>query len=236
MIRPAPPLALALRSPLALLAGLRRPRRRRPRRAAPRERVAVLRQRPGRLALLAPRRDHARERRAPRGGLDAPHRRRLRRARARRSTTAFENTPILVDGTLFLCSPLQPGHRPRPADGRGALELRPEDPARRSLRQPADLPRRLDLARRRRRPPAPPCRRRILTATNDARLLALDAATGAPLRRVRRPRERRPEPRRRRAALARRVPGDLAARGRSATSSSSARRSATTSAGTRRAA
>jgi quinoprotein glucose dehydrogenase len=95
-----------------------------------------------------------------------------------RSTTAFENTPILVDGTLFLCSPmnrvtaLDPvtgavrwSHDPRvPLDGRYANQL--------VCRGVSTW---LDGAAA----PGAPCRRRIVTATNDARLLALDAATGA---------------------------------------------------------
>jgi quinoprotein glucose dehydrogenase len=95
-----------------------------------------------------------------------------------RSTTAFENTPLLVDGTLFVCSPfnrvtaLDPvtgavrwSYDPRvPLDGRYANQL--------VCRGVSTW---LDAAA----PPGAPCRRRILTATNDARLLALDAATGA---------------------------------------------------------
>lgn len=95
-----------------------------------------------------------------------------------RSTSAFEATPLLVDGTLFVCSPfnrvtaLDPvtgavhwSYDPRvPLDGRYANQL--------VCRGVSTW---LDAAA----PAGVPCRRRILTATNDARLLALDAATGA---------------------------------------------------------
>ena len=94
------------------------------------------------------------------------------------STTAFEATPILVNGTLFVCSPFN-----------RVIALDPETGAERWSYEPwvalygvyanrlvcrgvttwldADLE---DGA----------CHWRIFTATNDARLIALDAATGVP--------------------------------------------------------
>jgi quinoprotein glucose dehydrogenase len=96
-----------------------------------------------------------------------------------RSTTTFEATPILVDGTLFLCTPMN-----------RVIALDPLTGAERWSYDPGiDLSGRygnqlvcrgvaawLDPARAQ----GESCRRRIFTATNDARLIALDAATGAP--------------------------------------------------------
>lgn len=96
-----------------------------------------------------------------------------------RSTSAFEATPILVDGTLFVCSPfnrvtaLDPvsgavrwSYDPKlPLDGRYANQL-----VCRGVSTWLDPEAAAGAA----------CRRRILTATNDARLFALDAVTGAP--------------------------------------------------------
>ena len=96
-----------------------------------------------------------------------------------RSTTAFQNTPILVDGTLYICSPfnrvtaLDPvtgavrwSYDPHvPLDGRYANQL---------------VCRGVSTWLDRTAAPDAACRRRILTATNDARLIALDAASGAP--------------------------------------------------------
>jgi quinoprotein glucose dehydrogenase len=94
------------------------------------------------------------------------------------STSAYELTPILVDATLYLCTPFN-----------RVIALDPETGAERwsydpgidlAMSYPNQLvcrgvstwldPERLDG----------PCRRRIFTATNDARLIALDAATGTP--------------------------------------------------------
>jgi quinoprotein glucose dehydrogenase len=95
-----------------------------------------------------------------------------------RSTTAFEATPIVVDGTLYVCSPLN-----------RVIALDPETGSERWSYDPQVnleggyanqlvcrgvttwLDSELEDGT---------CRRRIYTATNDARLVALDAATGAP--------------------------------------------------------
>jgi quinoprotein glucose dehydrogenase len=96
-----------------------------------------------------------------------------------RSTTAFEATPILVDETLYLCSPFN-----------RVIALDPETGAERWVYDP-----KIDLTGRYAnqlvcrgvstwldpdRGALSPCRRRIYTGTNDARLIALDAATGRP--------------------------------------------------------
>ena len=95
------------------------------------------------------------------------------------STSAFQATPILADGTLYLCTPFN-----------RVLALDPETGAERWSYDPD-----LDLSGRYGNqlvcrgvatwfdPQAGgvrPCRRRIFSATNDARLIALDAATGSP--------------------------------------------------------
>jgi quinoprotein glucose dehydrogenase len=96
-----------------------------------------------------------------------------------RSTTAFEATPILADETLFFCTPT---NRVVALDARSGRERWSYDP-------------KVDLAGRyanqltcrgvetwldREREPGAACGRRIFTATNDGRLLALDARSGAP--------------------------------------------------------
>ena len=93
------------------------------------------------------------------------------------STTAFENTPILVDGTLYFCTPFN-----------RVIALDPATGGERWVYDPG-----IDMGGRyanqlicrgvtawlddRARPDAT-CRRTIFTATNDARLIALDAKTG----------------------------------------------------------
>jgi len=96
-----------------------------------------------------------------------------------RSTTAFEVTPILVDGRLFFCTPFNRVISLDPATGAEHWTFDPQ----------------IDLSGRYANqlicrgvstwvdPDAGPddtCRRRIYTATNDARLIALDAADGRP--------------------------------------------------------
>jgi len=95
------------------------------------------------------------------------------------SELASEVTPILADGTLYLCTPFN-----------RVIALDPATGAERWTFDP-----RLDMSGRYANqlvcrgvstwldPEAAPgarCRRRILTATNDARLFALDAADGTP--------------------------------------------------------
>jgi quinoprotein glucose dehydrogenase len=91
---------------------------------------------------------------------------------------AFEATPILVDGTLYLSTPFN-----------RVIALDPETGAERWTYNP-----KIDLSVRYsdftsrgvsswldpEGHPGDPCRRRIFAATNDARLIALDAATGSP--------------------------------------------------------
>jgi quinoprotein glucose dehydrogenase len=96
-----------------------------------------------------------------------------------RKRSGFETTPILVDGTLYLTTPFNRVIALDPATGAQRWSYDPK------IDQTGDygdgLVNRgvgtwLDAAR----PVGHPCRRRIFEATQDARLIALDAATGAP--------------------------------------------------------
>ncbi len=69
-------------------------------------------------ALPAGRRDHPRQRRPPRGRLELPHGRPRRRASARAAKLAFEATPILADGRLYLSTPFNRVIALDPASGR----------------------------------------------------------------------------------------------------------------------
>ncbi len=95
------------------------------------------------------------------------------------TTMASEVTPILVDETLYLCTPFN-----------RVIALDPETGAERWVFDP-----KLDLSGEYgnqfvcrgvstwldpKREPDARCKRRIFTATNDARLIALDAADGTP--------------------------------------------------------
>ena len=95
------------------------------------------------------------------------------------STSAFELTPILVDGTLYLCTPFN-----------RVIALDPETGAERWAYDPE-----IDLSKHYsnqlicrglstwldpKRASGEVCQRRIFTGTNDARLIALDARTGLP--------------------------------------------------------
>lgn len=95
-----------------------------------------------------------------------------------RRPTAFEATPIVVDGTLYLSTPLGKVFALDPTTGkpRWRFEARvdPDVPF-------GDFTSRgvstwLDMAA----PASAPCRRRIFVATVDARLIALDARNGIP--------------------------------------------------------
>jgi len=95
------------------------------------------------------------------------------------STLASEVTPILVDGSLYVCTPYN-----------RVIALDPETGAERWAFDPEiDLTghygnqlvcRGVSTWLDAEAAPGAVCRRRILTATNDARLFALDASTGKP--------------------------------------------------------
>jgi quinoprotein glucose dehydrogenase len=93
------------------------------------------------------------------------------------SGTAFENTPILVDGTLYICTPFN-----------RVIALDPVSGAEKWVHDPD-----IDMTGRyanqlicrgvtawldEQAGSELPCQRTIFTATNDARLIALDAGTG----------------------------------------------------------
>ncbi|MGH0032863.1 MAG: PQQ-binding-like beta-propeller repeat protein [Myxococcota bacterium] len=91
--------------------------------------------------------------------------------------SSFQNTPILVDGTLYLCTPFN-----------RVIALDPETGEERWAWDPGVDRRGMYLLNCRgvsswldeRAPEGAVCRRRILTGTLDARLVALDARTGTP--------------------------------------------------------
>ena len=96
-----------------------------------------------------------------------------------RSTTAYEATPILVDGLLYVCSPFNRVLALDPQTGAERWDYDPEiDLSGRYANQLVcrGVASWLDADRT----GSDACRRRIFTATNDARLIALDAATGSP--------------------------------------------------------
>ncbi len=93
------------------------------------------------------------------------------------ATTAFELTPIVVDDTMFVCTPY---NRVLALDPETGAEIWSFDP---------QLDREVDYANQYLcrsvaywSSPAgsAPCSKRILTATNDARLIALDSVSGKP--------------------------------------------------------
>ncbi len=93
------------------------------------------------------------------------------------STSAFEATPILVDGTLYVCSPFNRVIALDPETGDERWSYDPQiDLSGHYANQLVcrGVSTWLDAGR------DGPCRRRIFTATNDGRLIALDAETGEP--------------------------------------------------------
>lgn len=93
------------------------------------------------------------------------------------STTAFENTPILVDGTLYFCTPFNRVIALDPVRGEPRWTFDPEiDLSGRYANQLICRGVTAWLDEEAERGTA--CRRRIFTATNDARLFAIDARTG----------------------------------------------------------
>jgi quinoprotein glucose dehydrogenase len=96
-----------------------------------------------------------------------------------RTSTQFEATPIMVDGTLYLSTPFNRVIALDPATGQERWSYDPQVDL--SVRYGQRLVSRgvstwLDSALE----AGQPCRRRIFAGTNDARLIALDAATGRP--------------------------------------------------------
>ena len=90
---------------------------------------------------------------------------------------AFEATPILADGTLYLCSPT---NRVIALDAETGAERWVHDPDVDRTAPWGYTCRGVAHWRDRRAPEGAACARRIFTATSDARLIALDAVTGSP--------------------------------------------------------
>lgn len=101
-----------------------------------------------------------------------------RRAPALMETLKFQATPILVDGRLVLCTPFNEVIALDPATGR---ELWRHDPQVATDRRPANRYTCRGVAQWRdaERAADAPCATRIFTGTADARVIALDARTGA---------------------------------------------------------
>jgi len=93
--------------------------------------------------------------------------------------SAFEATPIVVDGTLYFSTPF---NRVIALDPETGAERWTYDPKINGAVPYGDglISRGVSTWLDRRRSAPAPCRRRIFEATNDARLIALDAATGKP--------------------------------------------------------
>jgi quinoprotein glucose dehydrogenase len=96
-----------------------------------------------------------------------------------RERSGFETTPILVDGTLYLTTPLNRVIALDPATG---TERWTYDPKIDQTWQAGDglINRGVSTWVDPSRPTGTPCHRRIFEATIDARLIALDSAAGAP--------------------------------------------------------
>lgn len=96
----------------------------------------------------------------------------------RRSTSAFQCTPVLVDGTLYVSTPFNRVIALDPATGAERWAYDPKIDMTRNYSNQLNsrgLATWLDT-----RPGSGQPRRRIFTGTNDARLIAVDAATGKP--------------------------------------------------------
>lgn len=96
-----------------------------------------------------------------------------------RSTSAFQCTPILIDNTLFVSTPFNRVIALDPATGLERWVYDPKIDLRRNYHNQL-VSRGLATWLDTRLKEGQPCRRRIFTATNDARLIAIDAATGRP--------------------------------------------------------
>jgi len=91
---------------------------------------------------------------------------------------SFEDTPILADGKLFVCSPFDEVSALDPGTGKELWRFDPKlDP---TLRYPNDFVCRGVAYWRGANRRAPFCNGRIFVVTNDRRLIALDAASGKP--------------------------------------------------------
>jgi quinoprotein glucose dehydrogenase len=92
--------------------------------------------------------------------------------------SAFEATPILYNGTLYLTTSSTDVVAVNAASGE--LQWRHDSQSRKDLHYSDGVSRGVSLYVDAQSPPAAPCRARIFAPTLDGRLLALDAATGKP--------------------------------------------------------
>lgn len=91
--------------------------------------------------------------------------------------TSFENTPIVIDGTMYLSTPFNRVIALDPATGHEKWTFDPKIDLQASYSEGLinrGVSSWIDTSRA----PGQPCARRIFIATIDARLIALDAATG----------------------------------------------------------
>ncbi len=96
-----------------------------------------------------------------------------------RSTTAYENTPILVGGVLYICTPMNRVIAIDPVTGAEHWSYDPKiDVSGRYANQL--ICRGVEAWTDPQRADGQACRRTLFTATNDGRLIALDGATGRP--------------------------------------------------------
>lgn len=96
---------------------------------------------------------------------------------AQHGATAFEATPLMVDGTLYFCTPY---NRVIALDAASGRERWRFDPRVKLDQVYAPVCRGVSHWRDSAAAPGSACRDRIFTGTVDARLIALDARTGAP--------------------------------------------------------
>jgi quinoprotein glucose dehydrogenase len=103
----------------------------------------------------------------------------LRRTPAQMAHTKFEATPLLVDDSLIFCTPFNEVIALDPSSGRQKWRF---DPRVAADVRPANrwVCRGVSYWRDDRTASGTSCRSRIFMGTNDARVIALDAATGLP--------------------------------------------------------
>ncbi|HTQ15181.1 MAG TPA: pyrroloquinoline quinone-dependent dehydrogenase [Rhizomicrobium sp.] len=93
---------------------------------------------------------------------------------------AFEDTPILADGRLYVCSPFNEVSAVDPGTGREIWRFDPHIDTGDDVDYPNGFTCRGVTYWKNPRQKSGPCAERIFAATNDRRLIALDAATGVP--------------------------------------------------------
>jgi quinoprotein glucose dehydrogenase len=94
-----------------------------------------------------------------------------------RSTTSYQVTPLMLGATLYFCSPFNKVFAVDAETGEERWVFDPEPDLSVSYANQM-ICRGVSTWRDEARAPGDPCARRIFTATNDSRLIALDAATG----------------------------------------------------------